>query len=85
MYSVKTNFKNKYGQDLSCSLCKVEIDSQEHLLTCKVIEHLAPEIELRKQIHYGHLFGSSSEVVQVSKLLSKLCKERENILQMLNN
>ena len=85
MYNVKNNFKNQYGQALSCDLCKIEIDSQEHLLKCKVLEHLAPEIELRKHVQYAHIFGSPSEVIQISKLFSKLCQEREKTLQMFNN
>ena len=34
MVDLKKNFSNKYGGDLSCKVCKVEIESQEHLLVC---------------------------------------------------
>ena len=47
--------------------------------------HMVPEINLNKEIQYDHLFGSSSEVVKVSKLLMKVCQERDRILNILRN
>ena len=40
MIDVKTNFKSKHGQDLSCRLCPEE-ENQAHLLSCKeIIEYI---------------------------------------------
>ena len=82
MYKVKNNFKNQYqNQELSCDICTIDIDTQEHLLNCKVLEHLVPEIELRKHIKYQQLFGNSNEIIKIAKLFIKICKVREIILK----
>ena len=37
---VKSNFKNKYGSDLSCTLCENSEESQEPLMLCpELIPH----------------------------------------------
>ena len=77
MYNVKNNLKNQYqNQELSCDICTIEIDTQEHLLNCKVHEHLVSEIT-----KYQQLFGNSSEIIKISKLFFKICQVREIILQ----
>ena len=50
MVDVKCNYKNKYT-DHSCPLCKIEEDTQEHLLACSVINTQPSEVL------YTDLFG----------------------------
>ena len=45
MYPINCNFKNQYGDLLSCELCKLEEYTQEQLLKCKVLEHFVPRDE----------------------------------------
>ena len=37
LVDVKTNFRNKYINDMQCRLCKVSEESQIHLTQCNVI------------------------------------------------
>ena len=81
MYSVKCNFKNNFNENYICDLCKVEEDSQEHLLQCKVLQHFVPEI-LKSKVRYEDIFGSIDQIIEASKLLKKICKEREELLKV---
>lgn len=38
MVDVKNNFRNKYNQDLTCSLCKQEMCDQNHMFQCSVTD-----------------------------------------------
>ena len=38
MINIKKNFPSQYKDDLACELCKVHVESQEHLLKCKVLK-----------------------------------------------
>ena len=83
MYPVKSNFKNQYQKkNLKCDLCKIEEDSQEHLLKCKVLEHFVPEIKDTK-IEYKDIFGTIEKIIPVSSLLLKVTKERESLLNLI--
>ena len=81
MYSVKSNFKNQYGDNLYCNLCKIEEDTQEHLLKCKVLQKFIPEIE-EQNLHYKSIFGDADDILKISKLLLKVTKERETLLTL---
>ena len=83
MYPVKCNFKNQYQKNLLCDLCKIEEDSQEHLLKCKVLEHFVPEIK-ETEIAYKDIFGTIEKMIPASRLLLKFCKEREYLLNSHN-
>ena len=44
---VKNSFHHQYPGDLHCPLCKIEVDSQNHILTCSVLKkntNIDPEI-----------------------------------------
>ena len=82
MYSVKCNFKNNFNHNYICDLCKVEEDSQEHLLKCKVLQHFVPEIQI-SNVRYEDIFGNTEEIIEASKLLKKVCKEREELLKLI--
>ena len=82
MLPVKCNFKNLYLKNLMCDLCKIEEDSQEHLLKCKVLEYFVPEIK-ETQITYKDIFGTIEKMIPASSLLLKVCKERESLLNLI--
>ena len=44
MLSMKCNFKNQFKENYTCDLCNEDLDNQEHLLKCKVLQHFIPEI-----------------------------------------
>ena len=84
MYPVKCNFRNQYLNNTLCNLCKIEEDRQEHLLECKVLEHFVPEIQ-KTNVQYKDIFGTIEQIIQASKLLLKVCKERESLLSLNDN
>ena len=81
MYSVKCNFKNQYNGNYICDLCKIEDDTQEHLLQCKVLQYFVPEI-LSSNVWYEDIFGNIDKIIPASKLLNKVCKERDLLLKL---
>ena len=81
MYSVKCNFKNQYNGNYICDLCKIEDDTQEHLLQCKVLQYFVPEI-LSSNVRYEDIFGNIDKIIPASKLLNKVCRERDLLLKL---
>ena len=69
MVSVKSNFENKYGSDLSCTLCNFFEESQEHLLSF-------PELIPQSDIKHMDIFGSLDEQIEVAKHWNKVMLER---------
>ena len=70
------------GKDMNCEMCKLEIDSQEHLLECHVVKSILPELKNTK-VKYEDLFGSIEKIIPVWKLLEKISKAREDCLKMM--
>ena len=68
----------------TCDLCKINLDNQEHLLKCKVLQHFVPEI-LKTNVKYEDMFGSVDKIIHVSKLLHKVCNERESLLKLIED
>ena len=81
MFPVRYNFKNKFGNNLGCDLCKSDVDNQEHLLNCLVLKNRIPELKKNKKVKYSDIFG---EVARAAKLFCKISKERQKIHDMLN-
>ena len=84
MVSVRCNFKNKYGNNLNCDLCKTNLDNQEHLLVCPVIKNSIPEFKKYKNVKYSDIFGTDDEVVSAAKIFYKITQERERLHELLN-
>ena len=82
MLPMKCNFKNQYKDDYTYDLCKLKLDNQEHLLQCKVLQHFIPET-VNTNIKYEDMFDDSVEkIILASKLLHKVCIERESLLKL---
>ena len=84
MYPVKSNFKDQHNYNLSCDLCSNAICDQRHLLSCKVLQNLIPEIK-NTSVRYNHLFGSMEQIIPAIKLFTKITENREEVLQILQN
>ena len=84
MYLLRNNFKNKYKNNLTCDLCKIEDDNTQHLYSCVVLKNSVPELKNNKQAKYEDLFGTTDEIVRSAKLLSKVTQEREALHKALN-
>ena len=74
---MKNNFTNKYGTDIGCKLCKVQVESQQHLLKCDI---LATKVNIPDEIAYEDIFKGVEKQLLVVKVYKKLLREREMIL-----
>ena len=76
--NIKDNFHFQYPGNLMCPLCKLEVDSQSHILLCSVLKnntHIDPEVK------YEFIYGSLQEQVMVTTLFSSLLDLREQLLE----
>ena len=76
MTGVKCNFKNEY-ENLECRACKMKEETQEHILSCEILNPTSSADSLEKS--YKNIkVGSVEEKLKVAK------KFKENI-EKLNN
>ena len=80
MYSVKTNFRLQYENDLACSLCTHSECSQPHLFVCPVLKAFIPEL-IDSPIKYENIFGNTDQMKKVVVLVEKVCKTREQLIE----
>ena len=74
---VKMNFKRKY-EDLNCESCKMEEETQKHVLECTEIEKKQPE--LTSKVEYEKLFnGSIEEKVTIARSFKEKMKIRGKV------
>ena len=81
MLQMKCNFKNQFKNNYTCDLCKINMDNQEHLLECKVLQHFVPEIQ-NTHVKYKDIFGNVEKIIPAAKLLYKVYNEREALLKI---
>ena len=71
------NFKRKY-EDLNCESCKMEEETQKHVLECTEIEKKQPE--LTSKVEYEKLFnGSIEEKVTIARSFKEKMKIRGKV------
>ena len=78
-YPCKTNFRTFHGDDLSCSICQEE-DNSEHLLHCS---RITAGIDT-SGVSYRDIFGSLSKQIKIVKILKKIDINRKKILSTSN-
>ena len=74
-FDCKANFKNKYKNQLACSICDME-DDQMHLLNCK---QTTTDIDI-KGVKYSDIFGTTEQQIKIAKVMMQIMKNRK-ILQ----
>ena len=74
-------------QDHLCQLCKAEEDDQSHLLSCEVLinscEVLINSCEAlgeNTKVEYEDIFASLKEQTEAIKIVAKIWKTRENLM-----
>ena len=77
MVDLKRNFSNKYGDDIACRTCHVQVECQEHILKC---ERLRERIDVPKDVTYEDLFKDVDKQLEITKLFKKLLREREILM-----
>ena len=82
LVDVKTNFHNKYINDMQCSSCKVAEKSQIHLMECNVILSYSHVEEAVKDISYKDKFSTNQATQrQVVSTWQKILKVRNTKLK----
>ena len=77
MIDLRSNFSNKYGNEISCRICKLHIECQEHLLQCEVLKS---KVENPNQVVYEDIFGHVDKQLEAVRVYKKLLREREVFL-----
>jgi hypothetical protein len=74
---LKSNFSNQYGNEISCRICKVHIECQEHLLQCEVFKS---KVENPNQVVYEDIFGHVDKQLEAVRVFKKVLRETEVFL-----
>ena len=79
--NVKVNYKQKYLENLLCSLCKKESDDQEHIINCEVLKKLikSREVVIENCI-YDDIFADHQKQKRITHLFYKFLEIRNNLL-----
>ena len=78
MVNVKNNFRNKYNQDLKCSLCELEVCDQSHLFRCDKLREAWEDFQEK----YDDLFCQDlNKLLAVGKTATKLVLTRDILLE----
>ena len=82
LIDVKTNYRNKYNNDVQCHLCKVREESQIHLIQCEIILSDSDVKESIGNISYNDMFSTNPSTQKlVVNTWQKVLKLREIILK----
>ena len=83
MVTVRVNYKNKYKENLNCTLCDTESEeSQEHLLHCPA---LLRNIDVDHSVKYMDIFDSLDRQVKAVKYIGEILKIRKLMLKKQEN
>ena len=75
MLDVRTNFENKFKNNMTCPACLSHTDTQQEILTCSALN------AAQNNIKYVDLLSTDLNVVESAlKKYQKLWKKREQIL-----
>ena len=75
MNEVKSNFQNKYKNNLNCSLCNQNVkENESHLLQCVGIIH-EPNVDV-KNVKYKDIYGNLGEQIRAVKTWKRIFKIR---------
>ena len=73
---IKGNFSSQYNDDIACSLCQVQVDCQEHLLSCV---ELTKHVDIPRDVEYGDIFKTTDKQLRIVKILKQLLRTRETL------
>ena len=73
---IRNNFHRQY-QNIRCQLCMLEIDSQNHVLYCPVIQN---QFNGASILPYEYIHGNLEQQVSITILYSSLLEVRDRLL-----
>ena len=71
---VKNNFPTQFSNNIACEFCHVQIDCQEHLLSC--IE-LSKHVKIPADVDYSDLFKDTDKQLKIVRIFKSLLRARE--------
>ena len=74
---VKNNFRNMFPDNTLCPLCERNIDTQEHIILCPVLQNCIVE---DKDLIYTHLTGTLEQQSEFIASYEKLLEVRDELL-----
>ena len=85
----ETNFRDNFHkmyQDKRCQICKLELDQQEHALTCLPIQHHMnhEDISMLKEVSYQDIFGNIHAQLQITKLYQTIIRIKRRLLKSMD-
>ena len=80
--NIKDNFHRLYNDDLNCPICKVEVDTQQHMLSCSILLNNLDEAQ--KKLHettcYEDIYSNTQNQFKITTLFHTLLKIRQKML-----
>ena len=77
MINLKKNFPSANKDDIACSICKVQVECQEHLMQCV---ELKKSINIPADVKYEDLYKTTDKQLKLVKVYKQLLRKRELIL-----
>ena len=79
--TLKSNFKNQFGNNLICRICKVEgsIEDEDHILIC-------PELtDGQSEVQFTDVFGDVNSQYNAVQVYKKIIRRRSVYLEILDS
>ena len=77
MRGIRDNFRTMYNNNTLCPICEHCIDTQQHVITCKVLLDILP---LNKHIDYEHIHGRLSDQIEFVQVYEQYLMLRDELL-----
>ena len=81
-YDLKSNYKNQFGDKMSCRICEEDgsIENEFHtFFACKV---LLKDMQIPSDLSFDHIFGHLEEQIRAIQYFSLIMKRRDPILKL---
>ena len=81
MTNCKSNFKNQFGNDLTCRICKIHgsIENEDHILIC-------PELtDGQSEVQFTDVFGDVNSQFNAVQVYKKIIRRRSVHLEILDS
>ena len=75
---IKENFKILHSENTLCPLCERCIDTQFHILQCKVLQDILP---LTEDISYSDIYGTTQSQIDFVRIYEQYLVLRDEILE----
>ena len=78
------NVGKNFGSEKLCPLCKLESDSQEHMINCFVIKMKSSEVFHSNQTYHQIFNLTSKNLASVAELCEQAVRTREILMEEVN-